>query len=1102
MTEKLSITDIIKLKELQDLQNRFCAATGVASLITTPEGVPITEPTNFCRLCNDIIRKTEIGNRNCCNSNVMSGPDIKEKVLVYKCTSAGLWKAGASISVQGQHIANWLIGQVKNDEIDEEQVLNYAATIGVDKKMFVEAWEEVPVMSLEQFEKIANLMYLSANEISKRAFRIHQLQEASSLQKKTEDKLKNSELKYRLLFELNQAGIYKSTLDGRLLECNQKFADILGYKSIDDIINIPATELYFTVENREEFLNNLKLTGSFVNSEILMKSKSGKLVWILENVKLIENEKNSDFTILGTCIDITGKKEIEKALIENETRYRMLVENAFDGIYLCRNRKFDYVNTRFSEITGYTFKEATDPNFDLGIMLTKNSRNLVKKPYLAQQSGEKIPGQYEIEIISKDGSLKHVSVSTASMSAENEVMVTGILHDITHRKQTEHLLQQSEKTFREMLNSVTDAIFILNIKGEFIEMNKTAEELYSSSKKELIGKTPKIFAAPEKNDWDKVQQKIEEAYHGKPGTLEFYGIKKDGSYSIRDVSLTPVDYFGQKAVIAISRDITDRKKTEEALKESEERYRTFINSTDDLVYIKDDKLKYIVVNQKNIDFFGKPANLILGKTDFDLMPAENAKNCQESDLKAIRDNKIVVSVETIGSRVYESRKFPLKINKEKTGVGAFIRDITEQTTARKKLEANEQFQTLLNQMTAMALDTHDSEELFKVLSVQISRLFNADACYITLWDEKEKKAIPFTTSIMPNEKYRSMPQYEENITLTDSVLKAGHPLIIDDVFNSPYLSRRIAERFPTKSVMALPLEASNKKLGAILIAFNSHHIFTDEDVSRGKIAAHQISLIVDKIKVMDELKENQEHLKKLNNEKDKFFSIMAHDIKSPFSAFLGLTEIMSEDFDQFTLKEIQSFIVTMHKSASSLYRLLENLLEWASFQRGIIEFNPQLLSLTRIVNYSFELIQNAAVKKDIEINHQIPEDFEIYGDLHMLDTILRNLTSNAVKFTPKGGTITISAHKDENDNTIITVSDTGIGMSEEMIGNLFKVDVNISRTGTEGEPSTGLGLILCKEFIEKHGGKIWVESESGIGSSFNLYLPSKPKTIEPNTHLS
>ncbi|NCC72362.1 MAG: HAMP domain-containing histidine kinase [Sphingobacteriia bacterium] len=192
----------------------------------------------------------------------------------------------------------------------------------------------------------------------------------------------------------------------------------------------------------------------------------------------------------------------------------------------------------------------------------------------------------------------------------------------------------------------------------------------------------------------------------------------------------------------------------------------------------------------------------------------------------------------------------------------------------------------------------------------------------------------------------------------------------------------------------------------------------------------------------------------------------------------------------------------MRNSASSLYRLLENLLEWSRFQRGTIEFNPQFLSLTRIVNDSFELIQNAAIKKDIEINHQIPEDFEIYGDLHMLDTILRNLTSNAVKFTPKGGTITISAHKDENDNTIITVSDTGIGMSEETIGNLFKVDVNISRTGTEGEPSTGLGLILCKEFTEKHGGKIWVESELGIGSSFNLYLPSKPRTIEPNTNLS
>jgi len=326
--------------------------------------------------------------------------------------------------------------------------------------------------------------------------------------------------------------------------------------------------------------------------------------------------------------------------------------------------------------------------------------------------------------------------------------------------------------------------------------------------------------------------------------------------------------------------------------------------------------------------------------------------------------------------------------------------------------------------------------------------------------------------------------------MTESVLRAGKALIIEDALNSPYLSRTIAEQFPTQSAMALPMIVGNVKLGAIIITFNKHHRFTEDEVRHGEITARQISLIVAKTKVLEELKESEQQLKITNSEKDKFFSIIAHDIKSPFSAFLGLTEIMADDFDQLTLKEIQSFVQTMRTSASSLYRLLENLLEWSQIKREVIEFKPETYPLLKIINETTELMQHAAARKEIEIIHDIQEGLNVTADLHMLETILRNLVSNAVKYTPKGGAITITAHKTDR-SVEIAVSDTGIGMEPDLKANLFNLNVSTNRSGTEGEPSTGLGLILCKEFIEKHGGTIWVESEEGKGSKFFFNLPKK-----------
>lgn len=251
-------------------------------------------------------------------------------------------------------------------------------------------------------------------------------------------------------------------------------------------------------------------------------------------------------------------------------------------------------------------------------------------------------------------------------------------------------------------------------------------------------------------------------------------------------------------------------------------------------------------------------------------------------------------------------------------------------------------------------------------------------------------------------------------------------------------------------------------------------------------------------KAEEEIKRMNEELLISNAEKDKFFSIIAHDLRSPFNSFLGLTQIMAENLQDLTMEEIRKFTLTMRDSVSHLYRLLENLLQWSRMQQGMILFNPEVIPLCSIIVDSLEIMAEPAQKKEIEITCTMPENLEVLADVNVVQTIIRNLVSNAIKFTPRGGKVDIAAKVLPDRFIEVSVADTGIGMNREMLDKLFHLDGKVNREGTEGEASTGLGLILCKEFIEKQGGKLWVESEEGKGSVFYFTLPYAEESEKRN----
>jgi signal transduction histidine kinase/ligand-binding sensor domain-containing protein len=231
-------------------------------------------------------------------------------------------------------------------------------------------------------------------------------------------------------------------------------------------------------------------------------------------------------------------------------------------------------------------------------------------------------------------------------------------------------------------------------------------------------------------------------------------------------------------------------------------------------------------------------------------------------------------------------------------------------------------------------------------------------------------------------------------------------------------------------------------------------------------------------------------LKELNASKDKFFSIIAHDLRGPLSAFVGVTQLLTEDILIMEKEEIIDISLSMKTSATNIYNLLENLLEWSRLMQGKMDFVPEKFNLRKKIEACIDVLSEYALKKRIEIAIIIPDEMEAFADDHMFDAVIRNLISNAIKFTSAGGKVTVLAEYNDSDYSIeIKIIDSGIGITPELKDKLFLLNEKTGRKGTEGEPSTGLGLLLCKEFIEKHGGKIWVESEPGIGSIFKFNLP-------------
>ena len=327
-------------------------------------------------------------------------------------------------------------------------------------------------------------------------------------------------------------------------------------------------------------------------------------------------------------------------------------------------------------------------------------------------------------------------------------------------------------------------------------------------------------------------------------------------------------------------------------------------------------------------------------------------------------------------------------------------------------------------------------------------------------------------------------------------------------FQNEEKAKRADELIIANKELAFQNDEKAKRADELIIA-NKELVFQNREKEK---RADELSIANKELAFQNEEKEKRadeliiankelEQLLQLNADKDRFISILAHDLRSPFTVLLGLSEFLIENIREYDTDEIENHLKLIKNSAQDTFALLEDLLKWIRAQSGNIPFKPQNLSFADICNDILKTLNPNADIKNISINYSKVDHLTVFADADMLKTVLRNLASNAIKFTNNGGTISINAIENSS-NVTISVSDNGIGISPENLIKLFDISQVLSTKGTAKETGTGLGLLLCKEFVEKHGGKIWVESECGKGSIFYFNIPYNAESKEKNVLLT
>ncbi|MDP4117173.1 MAG: PAS domain-containing sensor histidine kinase, partial [Bacteroidota bacterium] len=532
-------------------------------------------------------------------------------------------------------------------------------------------------------------------------------------------------------------------------------------------------------------------------------------------------------------------------------------------------------------------------------------------------------------------------------------------------------------------------------------------------------------------------------------------------------------------ILSILRDLTETKHTQELLKESEEKYKLLVdNAIEAIVVICESSLTFCNPEASNLtgysieELLAMPFSDLIYTEDRDFVSERYKQRVTGNDVESryqfrlLKKDNSIIWVE-INSTMFRWEGKPATLN--------FVYNINERKLAEAALQESEALYRSFINASPDDVTITDLEGRIRMISPKGVAMFG--------YQNKDELIGHFIFEYLIPEDH---PKAQKNIELmfqgTFTGLgeyKAIHAngSILDIEANAEFILNPTGQ--PTGLVFIVR-DITKRKLTEEAIIKLNESLKISNDIIKANLEQ--------KNALIEELTQTKLKLEKINSEKNKFFSIIAHDLRSPFQGFLGMTKVLTQDLSSFTLAELSHIYKELDKSANNLYKLLENLLEWAEIQKESTSFTPVENSLFSAVLQCIHTIYHRAEQKRIKIINAVPETLTVYADERMLNTVIRNILSNAVKFTNTNGEIKIFAKEIGNNMIEISVADTGIGIDADNLNKIFRIDQKLRNTGTEGETGTGLGLLLCKEFVEKNGGKIWVESKIDAGSTFYFTL--------------
>jgi signal transduction histidine kinase len=412
-------------------------------------------------------------------------------------------------------------------------------------------------------------------------------------------------------------------------------------------------------------------------------------------------------------------------------------------------------------------------------------------------------------------------------------------------------------------------------------------------------------------------------------------------------------------------------------------------------------------------------------------------------------------------------------------------EIADREWAESALRQRERFLSLLSDITRTALETPNFPVMLQNVADRLADLFEADGSYLALWDEATGRPVPVAAYGEWRQNYSSVRVEPGERTVTYSVLRAARPLVIEDVYDTPYLSPRLARLFPDRSLLGLPLLAGDQKLGAVLIAFNEPHHFTPNEIARGEQAAAEISLAMANARLVEKLQEHVAELEAQNEELDAFAHTVAHDLQNPLSLIIGFAETLEKDYARLSSSELESYLRTIAQSSRRTGNIVDELLLLAGVRRMQVEIQP--LEMAGIVAQALRRLADATEQHQAEV--VLPEGWPVaMGYRPWVEEVWVNYLSNAIKYGGRPPLVELGAEVQPDGLVRFWVRDNGRGLTPEEQAQLFVPFTKLAQVRAGGH---GLGLSIVRRIVGRLGGQVGAESDGvpGRGSLFFFTLP-------------